>query len=132
VPAKVVDASAVAALLFGEGEADLVAGELDDADLIAPSLLNFEIANVCLKKIRLRRGEREALLVAFAQLGELGITTLGVSHDKALVLAERSGLSVYDASYLWLALEMGVDLVTLDKRLASVAAQLSGQANASR
>jgi uncharacterized protein with PIN domain len=45
---KVVDASALAALLFGEPEADLVAGQLDGARLVAPSLLAFELANVCL------------------------------------------------------------------------------------
>jgi uncharacterized protein with PIN domain len=36
---KVVDASALAALLFGEPEAEAVAGRLGDARLAAPSLL---------------------------------------------------------------------------------------------
>jgi predicted nucleic acid-binding protein len=132
VPAKVVDASAVAALLFVEGEADFIAREFGDADLIAPALLDFEVANVCLKKIRTRHAERETLLQAFAQLREMAITTVDIAHDEALELADRTGLSVYDASYLWLALEMNADLVTLDSRLAAVAAQLAGQANVPR
>jgi len=45
---KVVDASAIAALLFGEPEADSIAVRLDDARLVAPSVLGFELANVCL------------------------------------------------------------------------------------
>jgi uncharacterized protein with PIN domain len=37
---KVIDASALAALLFGEPEAEAVAGRLGDALLVAPSLLS--------------------------------------------------------------------------------------------
>ena len=36
---KVVDASAIAALLFGEPEAEAIAGQLGDARLVAPALL---------------------------------------------------------------------------------------------
>jgi predicted nucleic acid-binding protein len=49
---KIVDASALAALLFGEPETDAVADGLQDASLVTPALLGFEIANVCLKKLR--------------------------------------------------------------------------------
>jgi predicted nucleic acid-binding protein len=42
---KVVDASALAALLFAEPEADSIA-QLEGARLVAPSLLDFELANV--------------------------------------------------------------------------------------
>jgi uncharacterized protein with PIN domain len=43
---KVVDASAVAALLFSEPEAEIVASALDGAELVAPTLLSFELTNV--------------------------------------------------------------------------------------
>jgi predicted nucleic acid-binding protein len=35
-----------------------------------------------------------------------------------LELAAATGLTAYDASYLWLARRLGADLVTLDKQLA--------------
>jgi len=35
-----------------------------------------------------------------------------------VLLALRTGLTPYDASYLWLAGYLGADLVTLDERLA--------------
>ena len=44
---RVVDASALAALLFGEPEAEAVAALIDESQLVAPSLLAFELANVC-------------------------------------------------------------------------------------
>jgi predicted nucleic acid-binding protein len=39
-----------------------------------------------------------------------------------LLLAERKRLSAYDAAYLWLAKELGAELVTLDRRLAAAMA----------
>jgi len=57
---KVVDASALAALLFAEPEAETIAERLEGARLAAPSLLYLEVANVCLTRIRRRPGQREA------------------------------------------------------------------------
>jgi hypothetical protein len=57
---------------------------------------------------------------ALAQLFEpgWGITWRAVDHTDAALIAIDTGLSVYDASYLWLAASLGADLVTLDARLA--------------
>jgi len=38
-------------------------------------------------------------------------------------LALETGLTAYDAAYLWLAVAHGAELVTLDARLARVAGQ---------
>jgi predicted nucleic acid-binding protein len=40
-----------------------------------------------------------------------------IDHDGALDLAARTGLTAYDASHLWLARQLGAELVTLDRRL---------------
>jgi predicted nucleic acid-binding protein len=48
----------------------------------------------------------------------LSISLEMVNLDAAIVLAERLKLSLYDASYLWLAHALGAELVTLDDRLA--------------
>ncbi len=84
--AKVVDASALAALLFGELEADLVAAQLDGARLVAPSLLAFELANVCLVKCRRHPDQREALLAAFDLRDRLGVEEIAVDHAGAVDL----------------------------------------------
>jgi len=59
---KVVDASALAALLFGEPEAEAVADRLEGSSLFAPTLLGYEIASVCLKKLRRDPIRRDVLL----------------------------------------------------------------------
>ena len=118
---KVVDASALAALLFGEPEAEAVAVRLDGARLIAPSLLAFELANVCLVKCRRHSDHREALFAGLGLRSRLGVEEIAVDHASIVELALETGLTVYDASYLWLARRLGAELVTLDKALDAAA-----------
>jgi predicted nucleic acid-binding protein len=119
---KVVDASALAALLFGEPEAEAVAERLGDARLFAPALVGFELANVCLIKSRHHPEKKEALTEACRLRTRLGVEEVAVDHDGAVELAADTGLTAYDASYLWLARQLGAELVTLDQQLASAAA----------
>lgn len=118
---KVVDASAAAAILFGEPAAETVALRLESARLVAPALLGFEVANICWKKARRHPELHEKLLTAHRLLASLAIDTVAVDHHAALQLALETGLTGYDASYLWLARLLNAELVTLDDRLAAVA-----------
>ena len=119
---RVVDASALAALLFGEPEAEAVALQLGDARLVAPGLLGFELANVCLVKLRRHPAQRDALLHAFRLRDRLDVAEIAVDHDGVLELAAATGLTAYDASYLWLARRLEAGLVTLDRKLLAAAA----------
>jgi predicted nucleic acid-binding protein len=121
MPAKVVDSSAVAALLFGEPAAAEMTRRFDGATLVAPALLIYELANVCLKKIRAHSDSRDRLLLAFEVYNEMGINLVTIDPSAVLPLAESLGLTAYDASYLWLARRLGAELVTLDRRLARAA-----------
>jgi predicted nucleic acid-binding protein len=114
---KVVDASAVVALLFNELRREEIVLRLRGATLCAPSLISLEVANACLKKIRAAPTERPALLEAFSFLDALSISLEMVNLAEAIVLAERMKLSLYDASYLWLAHALGAELITLDDKL---------------
>ena len=116
---RVVDASALGALLFGEPDGAAVAERLRGAELIAPALLPFEVANICLKKMRRHPDQRDALMVAFGMLDQMEVDIVEVDQGEALILAERSGLTAYDASYLWLARWTRSELVTLDRQLAA-------------
>jgi predicted nucleic acid-binding protein len=118
---KVVDASAMAALLFGEPEAEMVAGRLGEARLVSPSLLAFELANVCLTKCRQHPEQRKALMLAFRLRDRLRVEEVAVDHEGTLDLAVLTGLTAYDASYLWLAQQLQATLVTLDQKLATAA-----------
>jgi predicted nucleic acid-binding protein len=124
----VVDASTLAALLFGEPEAPNVAEQLGDSALVAPTLFSYEIANICWKKLRRYPEKRAALLEAYSLLGRMEVEEIEVSIPETLLLADRENLTVYDASYLWLSRKLGLKLVTLDGDLNAAAVAFPEQA----
>ncbi len=118
---KVVDASAVAAMLFGEAEAGKIAARLRGNSLFATGILLFEIANICLTKMRRSPSQREALLSGFAAYDDMAIEIVDIDQTEMLMSAEIFGLTSYDASYLCLAMRLGAELVTLDRKLDAAA-----------
>jgi predicted nucleic acid-binding protein len=124
----VVDASALAALVFHEPDAEAVAKRLERASIAAPTLLKFELANVAWKKTR-RSSPTEAATVLqnFGDALDLGrrIAFHDVDHVDVVLIARATGLSTYDASYVWLAGWLGAELVTLDQRLEAAVLSLS-------
>ena len=87
---------------------------------MAPALIEFEIVNVCLTKMRRRAKDRDALLADFEIFSRMDIAIRDVNVGGVLSLAEATDLTGYDASYLWLAIEYDAELVTLDKQLNAV------------
>ncbi len=55
----------------------------------------------------------------------LPMEIVSVDLAEAVSIADRFGLSAYDASYLWLARALDAELVTLDKKLDAARARLS-------
>ena len=114
---KVVDASALAALLFGEPEAEAVEARLREAVLVAPRLIEYELGNICWKKCRRHPELSSALQESFGLLPRLSLQLHDVAAAGVLNLAQTQAITYYDASYLWLARQLQVELVSLDARL---------------
>lgn len=114
---------AIGALIFGEPAAEAVAIKLSQAALVAPALLQFELASIALKKLRRHPEQREALVAAHRLATRLPIEMVAVDQCAVIKIAEEAGLTAYDASYLWLAHELRAELVTLDAALAAAASR---------
>lgn len=114
----VVDASAVAAVLFDEPESEPVVASVGGT-LAAPSLLLYEIASVCTTKLTRRPADAKAILSRYRLLQDLDIELAEPDWEKLPVLAQKWTISAYDAAYLQLALLRDAPLVTLDARLAA-------------
>ena len=122
MPAEaVIDASAVAAVIFAEPESLAVEDATVDRQLLAPSLLPYEIANIGLNKLRRGQMDAAAVTAAVAMYEDADVRLMPVDTDAVFALAAATGLSAYDASYLWLARELNADLLTLDNALAAAA-----------
>jgi len=116
----VVDASAVGAMLFNEPEGATIRAHIRDESLLAPELIDYELANVCVKRMRRYRQESRETLALLEGLEHVPITRVRVPAKPIAELAAQTGLSAYDAAYLWLAIARDAELVTLDQKLADV------------
>jgi predicted nucleic acid-binding protein len=126
-PVKVVDASALAAIIFGENTADEVSDLLETGRLLAPRLIDYEMANICITKLRRDTSQRDKILRSFTGRNRIIIERVKIDFEQMLSLALQTGLSAYDASYLWLARHHDAELVTLDKKLQAAFASPVGR-----
>gem|GEM_PF-2864127 len=115
----VVDASAVSAIFFGEPESELLERKLLNRSWVAPTLIDYEIGSVYLKKIKTYPQLREQLDECYRIYCESAIERVEVPVSSVVPIAEKYGLTVYDASYFWLATTLNLDLITLDKQLVT-------------
>jgi len=125
----VVDASALVRLFvpdgsLPEGFEPFMQGVETGANVaLAPQLLLAEAGNVVLRKVRggqLRPEEGDELIALFVR-APIRLAEHGALLASAFRLAAESGLTLYDALYLALAIERGARLFTGDERLAGVA-----------
>ena len=124
----VVDTSLIVAWLLREersADADKVAGFIVEEGAWVPQLFPVEIANVLLQAIRRKRITASYADEQLRRLEDISLSTDPETSDHAWTttyrLAVDEQLTVYDATYLELALRLGATLATLDDSLADAA-----------
>ena len=114
----VVDASVVVAALVDSGPDGRWAEEvLAAGGLVAPSLLPVEVASVLRRAAAGGIGDDVASL-AHADLGALAVRFVPYEVVAERVWALRATVTPYDAWYVAVAELLGLELATLDRRLA--------------
>ena len=124
----VVDASLiVGAVSPDEASPEVIArvGAAFEGGAVAPALFAYEVQNVLVMKERrggLSATDRDRVATAIAGL-PITIRAFDPARMRGEItsLASRSGLTVYDAAYLDLAIELRADLATLDQKLIAAA-----------
>ncbi len=126
----VVDASFIASALLPEEHSPFVEATLtgmDERALLAPALLSWEIGNILRKNCRrgdLSPDQAEERLAAFCAMDISQYPPTPEALARTARLATAHDLTVYDASYLDLALSTGFGLASLDRPLVVVARKL--------
>jgi predicted nucleic acid-binding protein len=114
---------------FFEDETDAYAESVEDsltqATAFVPAIWRLEVANALLVGERRKRTTEAKVAGFLTLLGAMPIAsdreTVIRAWQESLGLARAHNLSVYDASYLELALRRGLPLATLDKGLKAAA-----------
>jgi len=103
---------------------DAVLAAVGREEYWVPVIWRLEFPNALLAAERKRRVDRKTRLEAldFAAGLALRLDPAPVDMRSISTLAERHGLSTYDASYLELALRLKCGLITLDRALVDAAA----------
>lgn len=112
------------------GEVEQLILQAKPSGVHAPAIFPLEVANGLRTKVRQGKITADYRDIALDRLYRLGVEAdqQGSRFDRlreAVGLSDRFGLTVYDASYLELALRLGADLASLDRELAA-AARASG------
>jgi predicted nucleic acid-binding protein len=125
----VPDASVLAAVVFNEPGADAWSARLEGTTLFAPRLLQYELQSVAVKKCRQQPALAPAIVgaLALALDPDQGITWLDPDPADVALLANATGLTAYDASYLCAAAMAEADLLTADDELAAALDPFAGQ-----
>jgi predicted nucleic acid-binding protein len=125
----VLDCS-VAVAWFFEDETDAYAEAVQDslatASAVVPALWPLEVGNALLVGERRRRTTEAKVTTFLTLLQALPIAvddeTTTRAWQETLQLARAQNLSLYDATYLELALRRGLPLASLDSKLKAAAA----------
>ena len=120
-PRLVVDATVVAAHLFGERDAPLARASMPARALHAPPLIDCELASVAVGKERREGWSAGAVREALGFFAELAVDRREVDAVEVVDLAQRYALSACDAAYLWLADKLDAPLATFSAKLAEAA-----------
>lgn len=127
----VLDNSVTMRWFFGDGKpqelvyAGKVLDTMQEATAIVPMTWGLEVANVIAKaeeKALVTEARSGAFLEMLEDIDiEVDSATFAHALSDTLQLARRYKLSAYDASYLELALRLGLPLATLDEDLQKAA-----------
>ena len=127
----VIDASFVLAFLLDDERTLAItdlAREIFGDGGIAPQHWQYEVANGVLMSVRRNRIDEAQADLALTQLARLRVTIERPAETSAWTsvygLADRHGLTVYDAAYLELAQRRRMPLASLDRKLVAAARTL--------
>jgi predicted nucleic acid-binding protein len=124
----VIDASVTLSWIYSDehsAASDALLARVADQGAVVPALWRLEIASALqngIKRKRIDAAYRDSAIQKLILLPiEIDLDTNDYAWTATLRLAERHQITVYDASYLELALRCGLPLATRDDQLAAAA-----------
>lgn len=126
----VLDASVALACVMPDETSKRAAamlGRLTKTHAIVSSLWTYEVASALHNATRRGRMTEADAVVALRSLVGLPLTHIEPEPARLMEIAQMTGLTVFDGSYLALSMSRGLPLATFDDRLAAAAVKAGVQ-----
>lgn len=117
----VVDTSTVIAVIAGEAEKAKLIELTNEATIVAPASIDWEVGNAFSAMLKRSRITLEQALEAIEVYQEIALEIVEINLKDALRLAAKFNLYAYDAYILQCAVEYQLPLISLDKNLIDIA-----------
>ncbi len=131
MPARVADASVLAAMAFREPREEEAEALVADDLLLEPAILPFELVSIARKKAMAYPERLDDLMQSLQVALGMNMRFVAVDFAAVLRLSLETGLTTYDASYMYVSRAQGVPLVTFDNKLSRVAGEARGHGEGS-
>jgi predicted nucleic acid-binding protein len=117
----VADTNAFLAVALGEPERESIIGVTHGAELIAPEVLPYEIGNALSSLFRRGIISSSQMQSVWAATQQIPVECRRIDFCRSLDIAAQHRIHAYDAYFIECALQARCALLTLDKKMRSVA-----------
>jgi len=121
----ILDASAILAIILNEPNREKVIALTENATLLCPDVLSFEIGNALINLLRKQKITEDILFKAYKNFTLIPIRSIEVDIGKALKIACKYKIYAYDAYYLETAYRLKLPLITFDMPMRKVGTDLN-------
>jgi predicted nucleic acid-binding protein len=120
-----IDASALMPILINEPEKEYIVSTTRNCELLAPSMLPYEIGNALTRLKRRNILNEKQIIAAYNDFQKIPLRLLDVNIESALEIACIYSIYAYDAYYLEAASRLRLPLLTLDVSMKRIAKNLN-------
>jgi len=110
-----MDASAIMAVILNEPNRGKVIKLTENATLLSPEIISFEIGNALINLFKKRKITELKLLEVYKTYASIPVKNTKVDVERALKIACKYNIYAYDAYYLEAAYRLKLPLITFDE-----------------
>ena len=120
-----MDASAILAVILNEPNKTKVVKLTENSTLLSPEIISFETGNALINLFKRQKITEAELIEAYKGFVSIPIRNIGIDIEKALKIACKYKIYAYDAYYLEIAYRLKIPLLTFDRLMEEVGADLN-------
>ncbi|NTU45868.1 MAG: type II toxin-antitoxin system VapC family toxin [Chlorobiaceae bacterium] len=123
----IADTNIFLAVVLEEPEKERIIQLTAGHELAAPEILPYEIGNALTALVKKKVLRADEVLLAWKAVQSIPVQLCGIDIGSALRVAIDAGIYAYDAYFIECALQMRCPLLTLDRRMKTVAREIGIQ-----